>query len=73
MVLWRRPRSTRHRPFGGPAFMITHLVNLPVDVPGMRVMRGVPGITGTEDAPRDVRLGQEQTFCTVGRMSAFPL
>jgi len=38
MVLWRHMRSTRHRPFGGQAFMTLPPVNLRVDVPGMGVM-----------------------------------
>jgi hypothetical protein len=36
---------------GGPAITIMHLVNSGVGVPGISVIGGVPGITGTENAP----------------------
>jgi hypothetical protein len=36
--------------------MIMQMANLRVGVPGMGDIRGVPGITGTEDAPLSIGL-----------------
>ena len=41
---------TRRRPCGGPAIMIMHPVNSGVGIPGMEGIRGLPGITETDDA-----------------------
>jgi hypothetical protein len=42
---------TRRRPCGGPVIMIMQPVISDVGIPGMEGIRGLPGITGTDDAP----------------------
>ncbi len=48
-LLQSRPPSTGRRSCGGLAIMIMHPVNLGVAVPGGAGIRGIPGITGTEE------------------------
>ena len=48
-LLRSRPPSTRRRSCGGPAITIMHPANLSMGLRAGAVIRGIPGITGTED------------------------
>src|SRR6516162_7674569 len=72
MPLWRRPRSTRRQPCGGPAIMIMHPDNL--GVPRIwSVVIARPGITVTETRAASPRLGQSRRGASRNGIRDLPL